>query len=172
MVRLSLLACLAGVFLLSGCASDRYYDDHAYLSAGAAFGYPFGFYGPPLFGYPFGFYGPPLVVERDFVALRDGRFVAPERHVVCDLRTAACYKNGDIDASETKEFFGHDAARRVDRIRDQQHTNDIFLPGRNTVCNEPDRTCFRNGQPSRMLTRQFFGHMAAPARRRGSPWAF
>ena len=161
MVRLSLLACLAGVFLLSGCASDRYYDDRAYLSAGASFGYPFGYYRAPYYGYyPFGFFGPPFVVERDFIALRDGRFVAPERHVVCDLRTDACYKRGDIDASETKEFFGRDAARRVDRIRDRQHDNHIFLPSRNTVCNEQNQACFRNGQLSRPLTRQFFGNMA------------
>ena len=169
MVRLPLLACLAGSLLLPGCASDdRYYANRSYLGAGASFGYPFGYYGASYFGYPFqGYYGSPFlgapyVIERDrFVTSRDGRFVSPERRVVCDLRTDACYKRGDIDASETREFFGRDAARRVDRIRDRQHDNDIFLPSRNTVCNEQNQRCFRDDRLSRPLTRRFFGPPAA-----------
>ena len=63
MVRLPLLACLAGSLLLPGCASDdRYYANRTYLGAGASFGYPFGYYGAPYFGYPFqGYYGSPFL---------------------------------------------------------------------------------------------------------------
>jgi hypothetical protein len=108
------------------------------------------------------------VYERDrYIPVSpNGRFVEPEKHVVCDQRTQVCYKKGDIDASETKEFFGKDAGRRVDRIRDHLHDNDSFLPTPNVACSRDNQACYRtNGQPDRQDTRRFFGNGAARQQR-------
>jgi hypothetical protein len=98
-------------------------------------------------------------------ARRQQRFDRPENDVVCDRRTQVCYKDKEIDASETREKFGKDAARRVDRVRDRYDNNDLFLPRKNTVCDRDDRTCYQNGDPNRKQTREFFGNKAASASR-------
>lgn len=50
--------------------------------------------------------------------IRDGagtnRIYRVDNDVVCDRRREICYKNGRPDRSETKEFFGKKAARRID----------------------------------------------------------
>jgi hypothetical protein len=163
MARPLLLACLAGALLLGGCAdSDRYYGDRAYSDGGyrpylgSAWGAPWGYYGgPPYYAYgvpPYYAYGR----DRDDRVSRNGRFVEPDRHVVCDQRTGLCYKKGDLDKSETKDYFGKDAARRVEQLRDRYHDNDVFLPKPNVVCREDDRTCFHNGRPNRQDSRRYF----------------
>ena len=55
-----------------------------------------------------------------------GRTFQPSRGVVCDRATETCYRGREIDASETRDYFGREAARKVDRIRDTQGTNRIF----------------------------------------------
>jgi hypothetical protein len=81
--------------------------------------------------------------------------------VSCDQRTQVCYKDGEIDASETKDTFGKGAARRVDRVRDDAGTNNIFLPRNNTVCNRDEKVCYKNGRPDQSDTRDQFGKKAA-----------
>jgi hypothetical protein len=93
-------------------------------------------------------------------ARRQPRFDRPENDVVCDRRTQVCYKDKEIDASETREKFGKDAARKVDRVRDRYDNNDIFLPRKNVVANGRP-TCYQNGDPSRKQTREYFGDRAA-----------
>lgn len=90
-----------------------------------------------------------------------GRTFRPDRNVVCDRATATCYRDGEIDASETRDYFGRGAARRVDRIRDRFGTNHIFRPQRDVVCDRKDRVCFKDGRPDRGETRDFFGRKAA-----------
>jgi hypothetical protein len=90
-----------------------------------------------------------------------GRTFRPGGDVVCDRRTETCYRRGQIDASETRDYFGRGAARRVDRVRDQAGTNRIFRPDDNVVCNRRDKVCLKNGHPDRSETRDFFGKKAA-----------
>jgi hypothetical protein len=90
-----------------------------------------------------------------------GRTFRPAGDVVCDRRTETCYRRGQIDASETRDYFGRGPARRVDRIRDQARTNRIFRPDDNVVCNRRDKVCLKNGHPDRSETRDFFGKKAA-----------
>lgn len=102
-------------------------------------------------------YGYRRSVERDY----GGRTFRPDQRVVCDRATETCYRGQEIDASETREYFGRRAARRVDRIRDNAGTNRIFRPEDDVVCNRRQRVCSEDGRPSRSETREFFGKKAA-----------
>lgn len=173
MVRTPLLAALAGALLLGGCANGDSYENRTYAGEGWGnrpyySGYPYRDYGysRPAYGYGYGSPDADRYYRRHRNDDDDGkgknrRLVRTERNVVCDRRTEVCYKNGDIDASETREYFGKDEARRVDRIRDRYKDNDIFLPRGNTVCREENRTCYVKGEPDRRATREYFGKKAA-----------
>jgi hypothetical protein len=156
MARTSLLAALAGAVLLAGCADIDRSRDRTYVSDGYGYGraYPGGYYGRP-YGYPrqSGYYDNDRYRGRS----SNGRFDREGKDVVCDRRTEVCYKDGDIDASETRERFGKQPARKVERVRDRYDDNDLFLPRRNVVCNDENNTCYRNGKPNRQLSREYFG---------------
>jgi hypothetical protein len=176
MARPLLPACLAGALLLGGCASDNHNHDNGAHAAG---GYrPWGgYYGSPWGGYygaPYGWaYGAPPYYygghghEHDdndhYVAISpNGRFVQPEDKVVCDQLTQVCYRKGDLDASETRQYFGKDASHRADNIRDHLHDNDSFLPRPNVACSRDYEACYHtNGRADRPATRRFFGGQAA-----------
>ena len=81
--------------------------------------------------------------------------------MVCDRATETCYRGRDIDASETRDYFGKGAARQVDRIRDQAGTNRIYRVDDNVVCNRRSEVCYKNGRPDRSETRDYFGKKAA-----------
>lgn len=89
------------------------------------------------------------------------RTFRPSRNVVCDRATSTCYRRGEIDASETRDYFGGRAGRRVDRIRDAAGTNKVFRADDDVVCNRRQRVCFKDGHPDRSETRDFFGKKAA-----------
>lgn len=173
-----LLAALAGALLLGGCA----YDNDTYRGGGRYGVYDGGGYGGPYYGrgssYGRGpYYGRNTYYGRDprywyggrrndddddrRQARREPRLDRPENGVVCDRRTETCYKGREIDASETREKFGRDAARKVERVRDRYDNNDIFRPRRNAVCDRDDRRCYQNNDPNRRLTREYFGNRAA-----------
>jgi hypothetical protein len=115
--------------------------------------YPGPFYRPPV-GYPADPFG--RAYDRS-----GGRTFRPARDVVCDRATATCYRDGEIDASETRDYFGRKAARQVDRIRDAAGTNKIFRPDDDVVCNRREKVCFKDGHPDRSETRDHFGKKAA-----------
>lgn len=117
-------------------------------------------YGGPGVGWPGPRYGfPRSAYEDDDVGW--GRRFRPRRDVVCDRETQACYRDGEIDASETRDVFGNRAGRRVDRVRDAAGTNKIFLPDDDVVCSRRERVCFKDGRPDRSETRDVFGKKAA-----------
>ena len=167
------LAALAAGLLLAGCAVD---NDRYESRSTPRYGVYEGGYGGPYYGRSPN-YGRSTYYGREpnywfnrrdndnnrnrDEAKRQPRFDRPENDVVCDRRTQVCYKDKEIDASETREKFGKDAARRVDRVRDKYDNNDLFLPRKNTVCDRDDKTCYQNGDPSRKQTREYFGNKAA-----------
>jgi hypothetical protein len=58
---------------------------------------------------PFGYAPNPFRQRYD-----DDQPFRPSRHVVCDPEDRVCDKNGHPDPSETRDFFGKKAARRID----------------------------------------------------------
>ena len=167
------LAALAGALLLGGCAYDN--DTYRGGSSGRYGVYEGGGFGGPYYGrgpsygrstyygrQPGYWYGGRRDNDDDRrEARREPRFDRPENNVVCDRRTETCYKNREIDASETREKFGKDASRKADRVRDRYDNNDVFLPRRNVVCDRDDKRCYQGGDPNRKLTREYFGNKAA-----------
>jgi hypothetical protein len=171
MRRTPLFAALASILLVAGCADTGGYNNRTYVGDGWG-------YRPYRYGYPsraydwrdydrssrrYAYNRSADDYYRDRGRDRDEgrRLVRPERDVVCDRRTEVCYKDGDIDASETRERFGRDASRKVERVRDRYDNKDLFLPRRNIVCNDDNNTCYRNGKADRSLTREYFGRRAA-----------
>lgn len=158
MARTSLFAALAGAVLLAGCADidrsrDRTYVSDGYYGRPAAGGY----YGRPSRAYGYPRYGYNDNNNDRYRGRNGGRFDREGKDVVCDRRTEVCYKDGDIDKSETRERFGKEPARKVERVRDRYDDNDLFLPRRNVVCNDQNNTCYQNGKPNRQLSREYFG---------------
>ena len=105
-------------------------------------------------GYPYG-------SDRYGRSDNGGRTFNPSRGVVCDRATETCYRGREIDASETRDYFGRSAARQVDRIRDEAGTNRIYRVDDDVVCNRPKEVCYKNGRPDRSETRDYFGKKAA-----------
>ena len=93
-------------------------------------------------------------------AAATARTFSPRRDVVCDRATETCYRGREIDASETRDYFGKSAARKVDRIRDTQGTNRVFRVDDDVVCNRRDQVCYKNGRPDVSETRDYFGKKA------------
>jgi hypothetical protein len=164
---------LLAVGLLAGCAIPG--DDGSYGTGvagpgirwsdpyGGAVQPPYGYggygYRPPVYAFPSWRYGGSRL-GRGY-GDGGGRTFRPGRDVVCDRATHTCYRDGEIDASETRDNFGRRAARRVDRIRDEAGTNKIFRPDDDVVCNRREKVCFKNGHPDRSETRDLFGKKAA-----------
>jgi hypothetical protein len=90
----------------------------------------------------------------------DDRYRRTDRHTVCDQRTQTCYKNGNIDASETRDQFGNKAGKRADNVRDDYGSN-TFVRSRDVACDRGDRVCYKKGRPDRSETRDVFGKKAA-----------
>lgn len=81
--------------------------------------------------------------------------------IVCDARTEVCYKNGRLDASETRDRFGKSASRDVERLREQQGTGRVYVPRDGSVCNREEGVCYKNGKPDWSDTRDYIGKNAA-----------
>ncbi|HMR34312.1 MAG TPA: hypothetical protein PKA13_08385 [Geminicoccaceae bacterium] len=81
--------------------------------------------------------------------------------ISCDARTEVCYKNGRLDASETRDRFGKSASREVERIREQQGTGRVYVPRDGSVCNRAEGVCYKNGKPDWSDTRDYIGKNAA-----------
>ena len=152
----SSVGAILGASLLMGCVTDGGLDGGSTGGSGISWSGPATrdpFYRSPGLGAdPFGGWsGSPR---------SSGRTFRPSPNVVCDRATETCYRGRDIDASETRDYFGRGAARRVDRIRDQAGTNRIYRPSDNVVCNRAAQVCYKNGRPDRSETRDYFGKKA------------
>ena len=145
--------------LVGGCVSDGSFADGGPGSSGVQWSGPYRSdpfsRGSSVFGRsPY---------SRDYYGRSNngGRTFTPSRGVVCDRATETCYRGREIDASETRDYFGRSAARQVDRIRDEAGTNRIYRVDDDVVCNRPQEVCFKNGRPDRSETRDYFGKKAA-----------
>ena len=153
-MRIAGLALMLAV--LSGCVSDGRFAAGGPGSSGIQWAGPYGdpyYRGSSAYGrnpYGSGYYGS-----------GSGRTFRPSRDVVCDRATETCYRGKEIDASETRDYFGRSAARRVDRIRDQAGTNRIYRVDDDVICNRRQEVCYKNGRKDRSETRDFFGKKAA-----------
>lgn len=107
---------------------------------------------------------PPGWADDTPVRVRDPyRFDRPQSGVVCDRRTSVCYRNGRLDRSDTKDVFGDGAADRVERVRNQRGTGQLFLPDRGVTCNSIQKVCYDDGVADFSQTRRYFGDRAADA---------
>ena len=150
---------LLALGLSGGCVSDGSFADGGPGSSGIRWSRPYGSdpfsRGSSVFGgYP---YGSDRYSRSDY----GGRTFNPSRGVVCDRATETCYRGREIDASETRDYFGRGAAREVDRIRDGQGTNRIYRASDRVVCNRKDQVCYKNGHPDVSETRDYFGKKAS-----------
>jgi hypothetical protein len=145
--------------LVGGCVSDGRFADGGPASSGIRWSGPYGSdrYSPgsSVFG------GNPYGSDRYGRSGNGGRTFSPSRNVVCDRATETCYRGREIDASETRDYFGKSASRQVDRIRDQAGTNRIYRVDDDVVCNRRSEVCYKNGRPDRSETRDYFGKKAA-----------
>ena len=131
--------------LVGGCVSDGRFADGVPASSGIRWSGPYG--SDP--------YSPG---SRCSVATRmgatataggnGGRTFSPSRGVVCDRATETCYRGREIDASETRDYFGKSASRQVDRIRDQAGTNRIYRVDDDVVCNRRTKSATRTAVPT------------------------
>jgi hypothetical protein len=94
-------------------------------------------------------------------ARRDDRFLRPRSELVCDRATRICYKDGEVDKSDTEHVFGRRAGKRADDLRDSHGTARLFVPEQGVSCDRERRRCFEDGDPDRRATRRYFGRRAA-----------
>jgi hypothetical protein len=105
---------------------------------------------------------PPGWAERLPGSARDDdRFLRPRSNLVCDRATRICYKDGEVDKSDTESVFGERAGDRADDLRDRHGTARLFAPERGVSCDRERRRCFEDGDPDRQATRRYFGRRAA-----------
>jgi hypothetical protein len=93
-------------------------------------------------------------------AQTDRRFLRPRAALVCDRATRICYKQGEIDKSDTERMFGARAGDRADDLRDRHGSARMLVPERGVACDRERRMCLEDGDPDRKLTRRFFGRQA------------
>ena len=79
--------------------------------------------------------------ERSRWEERNRRFVRPGDDVTCDRRTSVCYKDGHIDKTETRVFFGNRASRRADAVRDRAGTGRVFVQKPGKWCDPGEPGC-------------------------------
>ena len=156
-MRIPGLLLAAGI--MGGCVSDGSFADRGPGSSGIRWSGPYG--SDPFSRSPSVFGGNPYGSDYYGRSSNGGRTFRPDRNVVCDRATETCYRGREIDASETRDYFGRSAARRVDRIRDEAGTNRIYRVDDDVVCNRRQDVCFKNGRPDRSETRDYFGKKAA-----------
>jgi Fels-1 Prophage Protein-like len=94
-------------------------------------------------------------------ARTDERFLRPRSGLVCDRATRICYKQGNVDKSDTERVFGGRAGDRADDLRGRHGTARLFVPERDVACDRESRVCLEDGDPDRRLTRRYFGRRAA-----------
>ena len=127
------------------------------------YGYGYGYRGDYGYAAPLGTRPPGWADDLPYRAQEPGRFARPRPGVVCDQASAVCYKRGEIDKTETRDYFGPRAADRADDLRDDRGTARLFVPERGVTCDPGRGVCYDDGVPDRSLTRRYFGQRAADA---------
>lgn len=91
------------------------------------------------------------------------RIFYPERGVACDRATQVCYTDSRASVSQTREYFGESAARRLqsDATDSRREPKWVFEPDGETSCDMRTQVCYGQKGPSLNKTRRYFGDAAA-----------
>ena len=91
------------------------------------------------------------------------RVFYPERGVACDRATQVCYIDSRPSASQTRAYFGDQAARRIqtDATDSRREPKWIFEPDGETSCDMRTQVCYGPKGPNPKQTRRYFGDAAA-----------
>lgn len=96
---------------------------------------------------------------------RDGRIYSPRKGVSCDERVAACYVEDSAHRGHTRQQFGDEALRVLERRtkggRDQRDA--IYRLEGGAICDRLSQVCYDRRGASAKLTRDEFGRDAASA---------
>jgi hypothetical protein len=94
---------------------------------------------------------------------RDGVVYSPRKSVWCDEEVAACYAGDAAHPGHTKQQFGADAARDLERRIDggKKREDGIYRPRGGVVCDRLGRACYDREGVNVNATRDEFGRDAA-----------
>jgi uncharacterized protein (DUF779 family) len=94
---------------------------------------------------------------------RGGVIYSPRRGVSCDEQVAACYVEDEAHPGHTKQQFGEEAARALERRVDggRERRDAIYRPVGGAVCDRLAGVCYDRHGASAKLTREEFGREAA-----------
>lgn len=89
------------------------------------------------------------------------RWTSPRPGVSCDRAQRVCYDRGGPELSLTREYFGSDAARRLENdIGGNWKKDDTYNPQQGVRCDIGDEICQKKGEDYYKATRQQFGREA------------
>lgn len=96
---------------------------------------------------------------------RDGRIYSPRKGVSCDERVAACYVEGSAHPGHTRQQFGDEALRVLERRMkgDRGRRDAIYRLEGGAICDRLAQVCYDRRGASAKLTRDEFGREAASA---------
>jgi hypothetical protein len=94
---------------------------------------------------------------------RGGVVYSPRKGVACDEQVAACYVGDAAHPGHTKQQFGADAARDLERRIDggKSRSDGIYRPRGGIVCDRLGRACYDRDGVNVNATRDEFGKDAA-----------
>lgn len=94
---------------------------------------------------------------------RRGMIFSPRKDVSCDEQVAACYLGDAAHPGHTKQQFGAEAARALERRLElgRGARDGIYRPGGGAVCDRLAEVCYDRSGASAKRTRQEFGRQAA-----------
>jgi hypothetical protein len=89
------------------------------------------------------------------------RWTSPRPGINCDRSERVCYDRGGPELSVTREYFGSDAARRLEnQIGGNWKKDDTYNPQQGVRCDIGDEICQKKGEDYYKATRQQFGREA------------
>ena len=94
---------------------------------------------------------------------RDGVIYSPREGVACDEQVAVCYVADAAHPGQTKQQFGDDALRELERRLDggRDSRDGIYRPTGGAVCDRLSEVCYDRNGASTKRTRDEFGRDAA-----------
>jgi len=94
---------------------------------------------------------------------RGGVIYSPRKGVSCDEQVAACYVEDAAHLGHTKQQFGAEAARELERRMKggRERSDGIYRPGGGAICDRLAEVCYAREGASAKLTRNEFGREAA-----------
>jgi hypothetical protein len=102
-------------------------------------------------------------LERHGPGRRGGLVYSPKRGVFCDESVATCYVEDEAHPGYTKQQFGSEAARDLERRidRGKNAPDGLYRPIGGSICDRRSQVCYDRGGASARLTRDEFGRDAA-----------